>query len=107
MSITSAISLGFNKDYCTIGCEKTKPISCFSSNTKQPYEDYKVRPSIMLSSSILEDVKRLIDKGVEADYLRSRGAAYLLSSSDKQRNVRAIYYPGIEKVFPDCTYKSH
>jgi len=97
MSITSAVSLGFSREYCAKLCGITKPVKYFNSNTRQPYTDYKIRPSMMLSALTLDGVKKLIDRGVEADYLRPNGTAYLLSTSDINRNVRASAYPGIEK----------
>lgn len=96
MSITSAFSLGFEKQYCSKGCKKTKPVKYFNSQGNQPYTDFNIRPSMMLSANTLEGVKRLIDRGVESDYLRPRGTAYLLSTSDKHRNVRSINFPIIK-----------
>ena len=95
MSITSAFSLGFSKDYCAVGCKKTRSMDYYNSQSKQPYTDFGIRPSMMLSGNSVDAVKKLIDKGVAADYLRPKAPAYLVSTSDKQRNVRAVHYPGI------------
>jgi len=97
MSITSAFSPGFNKEYCARGCKLTKPVKYYNSQSKQPYTDYNIRPSMLLSASNVEKVKQLIDKGEAADYLRPKASAFLLSTSDKQRNVRAVVYPAIKK----------
>jgi len=97
MSITSAFSLGFNKQYCAIGCKATKSVAYFNSQSHRPYHDYNIRPSMMLSAGSVNKVKELIDRGVEADYSRPLGTAYLLSTSDKNRNVRAVIYPEIKK----------
>jgi uncharacterized protein (TIGR03790 family) len=99
MSITSAISLGFSEDYCARGCKLTKSVEYFTSDSRQPYIDYKIRPSMLLSANSIEGVKRLIDRGVSADFDRPLGTAYLLSTSDKHRNVRARNYPIVNKVF--------
>jgi len=92
MSITSAFSLGINPEYCATDCKVTKPVKYFNSKSHQPFTDFKIRPSMLLSSNTLEGVKKLIDRGVAADYSRPNGTAYLLSTSDKHRNVRAAYY---------------
>jgi len=97
MSITSAFSLGFNKHYCAKGCSKTKPVEYFNSEGNLPYIDFNIRPSMMLSAKNLNGVKRLIDRGVSSDYTRPKGTAYLLSTNDKNRNVRAINYRGIKR----------
>jgi len=98
MSITSAFSLGFNKDYCAVGCKKTRHIDYYSRQSNQPYRDFGIRPSMMLSGNSVDAVKKLIDKGVAADYLRPKASAYLVSTSDKQRNVRVVHYSGIENA---------
>lgn len=95
MSITTAFSLGFNREYCAQGCKLTRSVSYFNSQTESPYTDYAIRPSMLLSSKSIQGVKELIDRGVSSDYMRPVGSAYLLSTSDKQRNVRSIYYPAI------------
>ena len=97
MSITSAFTLGFDESYCAKGCKLTKPVEYFNSLSYFPYRDYKIRPSMMLSGGSLKNVKKLIDNGVAADYSRPVGTAYLMDTSDKQRNVRKIYYPLIQK----------
>jgi len=98
MSITSAFSLGYSKDYCAKECQSTKPVKYFNSQSRQPYTDYKIRPSMMLSAGSIDDVKNLIDKGVLADYSRPVASAYLLDTSDKHRNVRSVSYPAIKKT---------
>jgi len=98
MSITSAFSLGFSKEYCATECNLTKPVGYFNSRSTQPYTDFKIRPSMMLSANSVFAVKQLIDRGVAADYARPDASAYLVSTGDKQRNVRALYYPQIKKI---------
>jgi len=97
MSITSAFTLGFDESYCAKGCNLTKFVDYFNSSSHFPYQDHKIRPSMMLSGGSLESVLKLIDNGVSADYTRPIGTAYLMSTSDKQRNVRKVYYPSIRK----------
>ncbi|MFK5947913.1 MAG: TIGR03790 family protein, partial [Methylococcales bacterium] len=98
MSVTSAFSLGFDKKYCATGCKLTKPIKYFNSQSRQPFTDYKIRPSMMLSAGSVKAVKDLIDKGVLADDTRPVGAGYLINTSDANRNVRSAYYPAVKKM---------
>ena len=98
MSITSAFSLGFSKEYCAEACNLTKPLSYFNSRSTQPYTDFEIRPSMMLSANNVDAVKKLIDRGVTSDYTRPTASAYLVRTSDKQRNVRALHYPRIKKT---------
>ncbi len=99
MSITSAISLGYSTQYCAKGCKLTKQHKYFNSRSRAPYTDYKIRPAMMLSATSVENVKKLIDRGKAADFSRPLGAAYLLSTSNKARNVRSVYYPAIKEKF--------
>jgi len=99
MSITSAFSLGYSEEFCATGCKATRPVKYFNSRSRQPYTDFKIRPSMMLSAGNVEKVKKLIDKGVSADFTRPDGTAYLLSTSDKNRNVRAVFYNRIKNIF--------
>ncbi len=96
MSVTSAFALGFSEDYCAKGCKKTKAVKYFNSNSNSPYTDYAIRPAMMLSAGNLDGVKRLIDRGIESDLSVPNGTAYLLSTSDKQRNVRAVNFSKIK-----------
>jgi len=98
MSITTAFAFGFNKDFCTVGCKPTRKSSYFNSNSKAPYTDFKIRPTMLLAGETVADVKRLIDRGVAADGTIPVGTAYLLKTSDKNRNVRSFYFSEIEKL---------
>jgi uncharacterized protein (TIGR03790 family) len=95
MSVTSAFAFGFDKKYCAVGCVATAPSAYFNSDSKQPYTDLKIRPTMMLAGSSLKQIKSMINRGVRADYTHPNGTAYLLSTSDKSRNVRALIYPDI------------
>jgi len=97
MSITAAFTLGFSREYCAQGCKLTKAVPYFNSQSNSPFTDYNIRPSMMLSAGSVDIVKRLIKRGVSADDERPAGTAYLLNTSDKQRNVRSAYYAIIEK----------
>jgi len=93
MSITSAFSLGFDRAFCSSGCQFTKKSGYFNSQSQQPFYDFAIRPSMLLSANSVDAIKKLIDRGISADYTRPVGSAYLLSTSDKHRNVRAAQFP--------------
>ena len=101
MSITSAFALGYDKKYCAKGCKTTATIGYYNSSSRQPYQDYVIRPTIMLAGKNLQQAKAMIKQGVDADYSHPEGTAYLLSTSDRERNVRAVAYPQIvQKISP-------
>jgi len=104
MSLTSALAFGFDDAYCSATCGPTKASAYFNSTSLYPYSDLKMRPSMMLAGSSFEQVKALIDRGLAADYRFPDGHAYLLSTPDKTRSVRAAYFEQTAKelkaVFP-------
>ena len=93
MSITSAFALGYDEAYCAKGCNSTRQSAYFNSVTRKPYRDLGIRPTMMLAGSSLEQVRDMIDRGVAADATYPRGTAYLVSTTDKARNVRSHFYP--------------
>jgi uncharacterized protein (TIGR03790 family) len=93
MSITSAFAFGYDEAYCAQGCNSTRQSAYFSSATRRPHHDLGIRPTMMLAGSSLEQVRDMIDRGVEADASYPKGTAYLVSTSDKARNVRSHFYP--------------
>lgn len=95
MSITSAFALGFDKAYCATGCKPTRRVPYYNSGSRRPQGDFGIRPTMMLAGKNVPDVSRLIDRGARADYSNPAGTAYLVSTSDKQRNVRSVIYPAI------------
>jgi uncharacterized protein (TIGR03790 family) len=56
---------------------------------------------MMLAGRNFAAVKDLIDRGLAADGSRPSGTAYLLDTSDKARNGRVRYYPGIVMMQSD------
>jgi len=95
MSITSAFAFGFDEAYCAKGCNSTKQSAYFNSASRRPYHDLGIRPTMMLAGSSVEQVRDMIDRGVEADASYPKGTAYLVSTSDKARNVRSHFYPSV------------
>ena len=92
MSLTSALAFGFNKKYCAKKCGSTSLSPYFNSQSLYPASDHGLRPAMMLAGTSFEHVKALIDRGIASDHSFPRGKAYLLSTSDKARNSRAINF---------------
>jgi uncharacterized protein (TIGR03790 family) len=101
MSITTAFAAGFNAEFCAAECKPTRSSPYFNSDSRQPYTDFGWRPAMLLAGNSFEDVKALIDRGVASDYTNPHGTGYLLSTSDRQRNVRSRFYPGIQLMQGD------
>ncbi len=101
MSITTAFAAGFDEAFCVQGCKATRASPYFNSNSQRPFTDFNWRPTIMLAGETYAAVQALIDRGVTADGTHPDGTAYLLSTSDKVRNTRARFYPGIHLLQSD------
>ncbi|MES9945709.1 MAG: TIGR03790 family protein [Candidatus Thiodiazotropha sp.] len=96
MSMTSAITFGFDKTWCSQQrCATTRHSPYYNYPGADPLKDLSLRPSISIAAENFADAKQLIDRGLLADNSLPQGTAYLLSTSDKQRNVRAIEFPRI------------
>ena len=99
MSVTSAFAFGFDEKYCASGCKATAPSAYFNSDSATPYDDFKIRPAMLLAGSSLDQARAMIDRGVQADHGQvkpgTNAAAYLVSTSDKARNVRAGIFPDV------------
>ena len=92
MSITSAFAFGFDEKYCAKGCKATALTPYFNVESRAPFSDFRIRPTMMLAGSSVEQVYAMIDRGVRSDGQYPDGTAYLLSTSDRNRNVRAQSY---------------
>jgi len=95
MSITTAFAAGFDNAFCSQDCRATKPSPYFNSDSRAPYSDHEIRPTMSLSGISFDEVKKLIDRGLASDGSFPHGTGYLVSTSDTSRNVRAALYPTI------------
>lgn len=93
MSITSAMALGYDPQYCASGCASTGLNPYFNRESNRPYSDFKVRPTILLAARNFQQAKQLIDRGIAADHSQPTGTAYLMNTSDVARNVRSPNFP--------------
>lgn len=100
MSITSAFAFGFDRAFCSKGCGQTKMSVYYNSNTRFPYNDYKMRPTFSLAALNYQQAKELIDRGKLSDSSFPAGTGYLVSTSDRERNVRSAGYEYIVRTFP-------
>ena len=99
MSITSALTFGFDRAWCSASrCAPTRRSPYFGYSGSEPYRDLGIRPTISIAADNFADARALIDRGVAADGTRPEGTAYLVSTSDKARNVRSVYYPRIDEA---------
>ena len=92
-SITSAFSLGFNAAQCQNTCAAGTASKYFNSTSTQPFRDMGIRLSMMLPTENVEKAKALIDRGVLSGFRQNEAGAYLLVTSDKNRNSRAGFFP--------------
>jgi uncharacterized protein (TIGR03790 family) len=99
MSFTSAYTLGFDATLCRNTCAPTRPSPYFNTASRQPWEHYDMRPSMLLGALNFADAKALIDRGRAADGSNPpNAAAYLLITSDKRRSSRAMMFPRSGKI---------
>ena len=93
MSVTAAFALGFDPQaYCAEGCKPTRASPYFDSASRSPFTDHRLRPAMLLAGFDLERAKRLVDRGLRSDERWPEGKAYLMSTGDASRNVRAAGY---------------
>ena len=88
MSITTAFGAGFDPAYCATGCKLTKRSPYFNSNSKRPFQEFGLRPTMSIAAANFDLAKALIDRGVASDASFPTGTAYLLQTSDRNRTIR-------------------
>ncbi len=99
MSITSAFAFGFDKRFCSRQrCAPTRHNSYFNHPGATPYTDFGIRPTIAIAAENFAQAQALIDRGVMSDKTLPSGTAYLVSTSDKARNVRSTGYTTVKKL---------
>ncbi|MBC2731736.1 TIGR03790 family protein [Thiobacillus sp.] len=98
MSITSAFAFGFDPAYCANSCKPTQPNPYFNSSVTRPYAVYHIRPTMSLAGASVAEARKLIDRGVASDGSNPAGTAYLVSTNDKNRNVRAAGYASVRAL---------
>jgi uncharacterized protein (TIGR03790 family) len=97
LSITSAFAFGYDENFCTKGCNPTQINPYSGSASLAPYDDFNIRPTMMLAAQSVDAAKALIDRGVAADGSWPDGSAYLVSTNDKIRSVRRARFPLVDQ----------
>ncbi len=96
MGITSALTLGYDAKYCGT-CVGPTASAYYNVDTRKPWTDLKLRPSMMLGAATLADAQKLIARGVAADASMLNSSvtpqAWLVRTSDVKRSVR---YPDFQ-----------
>lgn len=107
MSITSALAFGFDPGYCADGCKATRQSIYYNSPARLPYTQLHIRPVMTIAATTFEQSKALIDRGIISDASYPAATAYLLSTSDKVRNVRGNSYPLVERMLGSGPVRAH
>jgi len=99
MSITSAFSFGFDKAWCSAKrCAPTRFSPLYNYTGSRPWSDRGVRPTMSIAARDFATAQQLIDRGITSDGTRPVGTAYLVSTPDKARNVRASNFRRIQQA---------
>lgn len=99
MSVTSAFAFGFDRRYCAEGCHPTAENPYHGASSDRPFDDFGIRPAMLLTAGSAEATRQLIARGVHADYSRPRGSAYLVVTPDRHRNTRIPRFAVAERLF--------
>ena len=105
MSITSALSFGYDEEFCQ---QKRKINNCrypqispyYASYSITPFTDFGIRPSMMLAGQDTDQVIHLIDRGIKSDETFPIAVGYLQVTSDKTRSVRVQEFSDLAKNWP-------
>ena len=103
MSITSALAFGYDQKWCQPkkkGCFPTPNSVYFNSDSTNPWQDLKIRPTMLLTGKNYEAIHALVQRGVQSDGTRPKGHAYLIQTKDKARSTRAELFKHFAKNFP-------
>ncbi len=91
MGLTSALALGYEARCCG-GCVATPASAYYSSSSRQPWTELRIRPSMMLGAATLAEATALIARGLAAEGQQSAGGSgaqgWLVRTSDAGRSVR-------------------
>jgi uncharacterized protein (TIGR03790 family) len=98
MSITSAVAFGFDLAFCASGCRPTRPSRYFNSTSRLPYRQLGIRLAMSIAARDFDHAMALIDRGVQSDGTRPAGTAYLVSTSDRARNVRSTTFDPLRRA---------
>ncbi len=92
MSITSAFAFGYDESFCSASCGPTRASAYFNGGRNAAPDAAVPRPAMLLAGESVEQVRRLIDRGIAADFSYPKGSVYLVRTEDPARNVRAALF---------------
>ncbi|MEB3333263.1 MAG: TIGR03790 family protein [Synechococcaceae cyanobacterium] len=99
VSITSAFAFGRLRSSCRDTCAATALNPWFArGDIRRPWPELGLRPTMLLAAATGQQARELFRRGLAADGSAPPGTAYLLSSSDPIRNVRAATYPAVRSL---------
>jgi len=99
MSLTTALTFGFDENFCASTCTRTQPSTLYASDTVSPWTDLKVRPAMMVATDSVAGTKALIDRGFAARLFPGANA-YLVTSGDRFRDIRGYAFSQLVKAPP-------
>lgn len=102
MSITTAVAMGYNREFCSAGCNATRSSRYFDSDSIEPMLDLGVRPAMLLAATSQQQAQALIDRGVGSDGTAPKGTAYLVTTDDAARSVRTPSFALAQSVLGDA-----
>jgi uncharacterized protein (TIGR03790 family) len=92
-SITSAFAYGIEPGLCQRSCKTTRLNPYYArGDIYRPWDQLKLRPTMLLASSNIDQGKALIRRGLSSDGSAPKGTGYLMSTSDPFRNSRASLF---------------
>ena len=92
-SITSAFAYGIEPGLCQRSCKTTRLNPYYArGDIYRPWDQLKLRPTMLLAASNIDQGKALILRGLTSDGTAPKGTGYLLSTSDPVRNSRASVF---------------
>jgi uncharacterized protein (TIGR03790 family) len=98
-SITSAFAFGADEKNCAAGCQMIGRNPYFNTPAGlRPFDELHLRLAMILPATGFGNAKELIDRGVRADGTGPAGTAYLVTTKDSTRNVRALEYPLASRI---------
>jgi uncharacterized protein (TIGR03790 family) len=92
-SITGAYSLGFDPDQCAKTCAPGRASAYFNNGARRPFSELGIRLSMLLPIESVEQARALIDRGAASGFRTVPASAYYLTTSQKLRNSRAVFFP--------------
>lgn len=92
-SITSAFAYGIESGLCKRSCQTTRLNPYYArGDIDRPWDQLKLRPTMLLAASNIDQGKALIHRGLASDGTAPKGTGYLMITSDPVRNSRASLY---------------